>query len=83
MKTIVDCGIFQKIQKLLIEIKKMFIGPCKPKNIAKKDYASDIDKAQDIYRYLKSKKMLSYFQIYLILWTGVTMVTRGNFRNKL
>ena len=45
----------------------MFIGPCKPKNIAKKDYAFDTEKAQDIYRYLKSKKMLPYFQIYLIL----------------
>ena len=31
----------------------MFIGPCKPKNIAKKDYAFDTEKAQDIYRYLK------------------------------
>ena len=62
-----DCGIFQKIQKLLIEIKYIFIGPCNPKNIAKKGYAFDSEKAQDIYRYLKSKKMLPYFQIYLIL----------------
>ena len=33
------------------------MGPCKPKNLTKTGYAFDHEKAQDIYRYLKSKKM--------------------------
>ena len=42
---------------LLIETKYVFMGPCKPKNITKKGYAFDDEKAQDIYRYIKSKKL--------------------------
>ena len=47
------CGVWdfpKNTKTLLIETKYVFMGPCKPKNITKKGYAFDNEKAQDIYR---------------------------------
>ena len=62
------CGIFWEIHKRSKQ--NIFMGACKLKNVTKKGYAFDDEKAQDIYRNLKSKKLWLYFQIHLIPSTG-------------
>ena len=76
------CGVWdfpKNTKTLLTETKYVFMEPCKPKNITKKGYAFDHEKAQDIYRYIKSKKLQLHFSDML---TGVTAYTRGNFGHK-